>query len=128
MNIFIGLLRAQTIILVLVLLSSTSCSSESNSNVLSADKACQEAMRLMGKGTDLFTRAVGNPEGIKANLTTLAFEFGQLIPKTEDKALKAILVQMQSGLKTMTNDETFFEGNSIYSQQIPILTNRCYGR
>ena len=62
------------------------------SGLLSEKEACQEAMRLMGKGTDVFTKAIGNPEGASANLTTLAFEFGQLIQKTDDKSLKAILV------------------------------------
>jgi hypothetical protein len=85
-------------------------------------------MRLMGKGTDVFMKSIKNPEGSSANLTTLAFEFGQLIKKTDDKSLKAILVQMQSGLKTMSNKETYFEGNSIYSQQILPLTTKCYGR
>jgi hypothetical protein len=100
----------------------------SDSGKLSEKESCQEAMRLMGKGTDVFTKAVSDPEGASANLITLAFEFGQLVEKTDDKSLKAILVQMQSGLKTMSNSETFFEGNSIYSNQITPLTQKCYGR
>lgn len=95
---------------------------------LSDKEACQEAMRLMGKGTDVFMKAVSDPEGASANLTALAFEFGRLIEKTTDKSLKTILVQMQSGLKTMSNEATFFEGNSIYSNQITPLTQKCYGR
>ena len=111
----------------LVLTLATSCSGGGNSNALSGDEACQEAIRLMGKGTDVFMKSIDNPEGRSANLTTLALDFGQLIKKTDDKSLKAILVQMQSGLKTMSNSQTFFEGNSIYSQQILPLTTKCYG-
>lgn len=121
-------IKSKVIAMALVLTLATSCSGGSNSNALSGDEACQEAIRLMGKGTDVFMKSIDNPEGSSANLTTLAFEFGQLIKKTDDKSLKAILVQMQSGLKTMSNASTYFEGNSIYTQQIFPLSNKCYGR
>jgi hypothetical protein len=121
-------IKSKVIAMALVLTLATSCSGGSNSNALSGDEACQEAIRLMGKGTDVSMKGISDPDGLKANLITLAFEYGQLIKKTDDKSLKAILVQMQSGLKTMSNSQTFFEGNSIYSQQILPLSNKCYGR
>ena len=121
-------IKSKVIAMALVLTLATSCSGGSNSNALSGDEACQEAMRLMGKGTDVFVKGMSNPDGLKANLITLGFEYGQLIEKTDDKSLKAILVQMQSGLKTMSNTSTYFEGNSIYTQQIFPLSNKCAGR
>ena len=121
-------IKSKVIAIALVLALATSCSGGSNSNALSGDEACQEAMRLMGKGTDVFMKGISDPDGLKANLITLAFEYGQLIKKTDDKSLKAILVQMQSGLKTMSNTSTFFEGSSIYTNQIFALSNKCSGR
>jgi len=121
-------IKPKVIAIALVLTLVTSCSSGSNPNALSSDEACREAIRLMGKGTDVFMKSINDPEGSRANLITLAFEFGQLIKKADDKSLKTILVQMQSGLKTMSNNQTYFEGSSIYSQQILPLTTKCYGR
>ena len=121
-------IKSKVIAIALVLALATSCSGGSNSNALSGDEACQEAMRLMGKGTDVFMKGISDPDGLKANLITLAFEYGQLTKKTDDKSLKAILVQMQSGLKTMSNTSTFFEGSSIYTNQIFALSNKCSGR
>ena len=106
-------IKSKVIAIALVLALATSCSGGSNSNALSGDEACQEAIRLMGKGTDVSMKGISDPDGLKANLITLAFEYGQLTKKTDDKSLKAILVQMQSGLKT-----------GIYS--LSLLTCICF--
>ncbi len=121
-------IKSRFFAMALVLTLATSCSGGSNSNALSGNEACQEAMRLMGKGSDVFIKMFNDSDFSVANLSTLANEFGQLIEKTDDKSLKSILVQMQSGLESMSNDDTFSEGQMVYMNEITPLTQKCYGR
>ena len=49
----------------LVLTLATSCSGGGNSNALSADEASEEAMGVMGKGTDVSMKGISDPDGLK---------------------------------------------------------------
>ena len=89
---------------------------------MSKVETCRETFRLMGKANDVF---MNNLDSLNFNFSELAIEFSSLSNKTVDEALRASLTLISDSLKKMSNESTFFEGNSMYLGEIPRLTQEC---
>lgn len=68
----------------------------------------------------------GTSEGDKSlgALSGVALSFGELAKKTEDSALKSSILLLQEATQKMSNEDTYFEGSTVYLTEItPLLTD-----
>ena len=107
--------------------SSTGESKEASpSETLSFKESCREAVRLIGRTTDL-TLSWGAPESNEslAALAGVALSFGELAEKTEDPEFKTSILSLQESLEKMSVEETYFEGSSVYLAELTPLLIKC---
>ena len=108
----------------------TGCSSEESPEIsesqasknLTKVEVCRETFRLLGKTTDEFQK---NSSSFNYNFDGLSAEFDLLAAKTEDKNLVASLNVFSDSLQKMSKESSFFEGNSMYLNELTLLTKEC---
>lgn len=85
-------------------------------------EACREVYRIIGKATDqMVSKNFQSP----FNFSSIAEELDLLSNKGIDSKLKGSLEVISDSLRKMSNESTFFEGNLMYSNEIPNLTLEC---
>jgi len=107
--------------------SSASDSTESSTiETLSFKESCREATRLIGKVTDI-TISYGTSEGSNplTALSGVALSFGELAEKTEEGSLKTAILSLQESTQKMSNEDTYFEGSTVYLTEITPLLTEC---
>ena len=85
-------------------------------------EVCREAFRLLGKTTDEFQE---NLSSFTYNFNGLSSEFSLLASKTADKNLAGSLNVFSDSLIKMSQESTFFEGNSMYLNELTVLSKEC---
>jgi hypothetical protein len=81
---------------------------------------------LIGKTTDI-TISYGTSEGSNSlsALSGIALSFGELAEKTEEGSLKTAILSLQEGTQKMSNEDTYFEGSTLYLTEITPLLTEC---
>lgn len=113
-----------------LVIASTGCSTDDTfmGDKISKSESCREATRLIGKTTDQLLNPTTKAEysgKTTINLIGVAQEFRNLSFNTDNKELSLILIRISDALKKLSNDETFFEGNSMYLAEIASITRVC---
>ena len=106
--------------------SNSSAGEPSTTETLSFKESCREATRLIGKTTDI-TISYGTSEGSNSlsALSGIALSFGELAEKTEEGSLKTAILSLQEGTQKMSNEDTYFEGSTLYLTEITPLLTEC---
>jgi hypothetical protein len=106
--------------------SNSSAGEPSTTKTLSFKESCREATRLIGKTTDI-TISYGTSEGSNSlsALSGIALSFGELAEKTEEGCLKTAILSLQEGTQKMSNEDTYFEGSTLYLTEITPLLTEC---
>jgi hypothetical protein len=100
----------------------------STTETLSFKESCREATRLIGRTTDV-TISYGSSEGGSslADLSGISISFGELAQKTEEGTLKTAILSLQESTQKMSNEDTYFEGSTVYLAEIVPLLTACAG-
>lgn len=106
--------------------SATESTESSTTETLSFKESCREATRLIGKVTDI-TISYGTSEGSNplAALSDVALSFGELAEKTEEGTIKSAILSLQEATQKMSNEDTYFEGSTVYLTEITPLLTEC---
>jgi hypothetical protein len=107
--------------------SSAAESTESpTTETLSFKESCREATRLIGKITDI-TISYGTSGGDDSlgALSDVALSFGDLAEKTEEGTIKSAILSLQEATQKMSNEDTYFEGSTVYLTEITPLLTEC---
>jgi hypothetical protein len=108
--------------------SNSSAGEPSTNETLSFKESCREATRLIGRTTDV-TISYGSSEGGSslADLSGISISFGELAQKTEEGTLKTAILSLQESTQKMSNEDTYFEGSTVYLAEIVPLLTACAG-
>ena len=106
--------------------SASESAEPSTTETLSFKESCREATRLIGKITDI-TLSYGTSGGNDSlsALTGVALSFGELAEKTEEDTLKSAIFSLQEATQKMSNEDTYFEGSTVYLTEITPLLTEC---
>ena len=98
----------------------------SATETFSFKESCREATRLIGKITDI-TISYGTSGGNDSlgALSGVALSFGELAEKTEEGTIKSAILSLQEATQKMSNEDTYFEGSTVYLTEITPLLTEC---
>lgn len=108
--------------------SNSSAGEPSTTETISFKESCREATRLIGKITDI-TISYGTSDGNNSlsALSGVALSFGDLAKKTEEGTLKSAIISLQASTQKMSDEDTYFEGSTVYLAEIVPLLTECAG-
>ncbi len=114
----------------LVSLLLTGCSGENSAisqitskvEAYSKLEACREIYSLIGKATD---KMVSQDFEQPFDFTDIAKSFELLSQKNLDSTLKESIAVISESLRKMSNEATYFEGNTMYLGEITNLSSEC---